>query len=205
MTTDEQSTITIGASNQEVEDLYKLKWRVECSQRYHAHRRSFFDGLHMKTMLGVLITGSAVFSNIVGYLEWFGAAAALLAATDMVIRYSHKARDHEMLYRRFNGVATEIARKGATETNRDQLNNWDARIEEIFGDEPPVYRALHAICHNEVVIAHNRDPENLIDLKLRHHILFNFWRFRNFGLRTRGQMEQDSASGFASSAAPTTA
>ena len=81
--------------------MYQLECDVESNHRYHAHRRSFFDTLHKLTMLGVLLTGSAAFSNFLGQPEWFGAAAAVLAALDMVFGYSHKARDHEMSFRRY--------------------------------------------------------------------------------------------------------
>lgn len=181
--------------------MYATRFTIECSQRYHAHRRSFFDGLHKATMFGVVLTGSVAFSKLVGQPEWFGGAAAVLAAADMVFGYSHKARDHEMLYRRCMGLAAEFHRKEAT---NEQLNTWKGQIEEIFADEPPVYRALHAISHNECVIAHDQDPKNLIDLKLRHRLFFNFWRFRNVSLRTRDQLEQEKSSKSVSSAPPST-
>ncbi len=131
-----------------------LNFAVEKSMRYHQRRRGFYDRTHKSIMFFVVLAGSAAFSGIG---EYFGAIAAMLAAADLVWSPSHKARDHEMLFRRFSELA--IAIRTAALPDRSRYEEWvQARI-NIETNEPPIYWALEADCDNEVRRAWGKDNE----------------------------------------------
>lgn len=131
-----------------------LDFAIEKSMRYHQRRRGFYDSTHKVIMFFVVLAGSAAFSGIG---EFFGAIAAALAAADLVWGPSHKARGHEMLFRRFSELAIEI--RTAAEPSRPAYEKWiQARI-NIETNEPPIYWALEADCDNEVRRAWGKDSE----------------------------------------------
>lgn len=154
---------------------FALSCDVERSYRYHAHRRAFFDTLHRFTMLGVVICGSAVMADGFGDAKWFGAIAGLLAALDMVYSYSNKARDHEFLYRRLMELSSRLAIIApGTDAALDEI---DRLYHQILADEPPPYRAVNALCHNEVMLRHGKGQDWLVDLTWWQRRMMHLVRF----------------------------
>ena len=78
----------------------RLAARIDRSKRYHQRRRGYLEGVHKLTMLLIIVAGSAAVSTVLGDLRSLALVAAILAAIDLVYAPSHKARDHEMLFRR---------------------------------------------------------------------------------------------------------
>lgn len=60
---------------------------------------------------------------------------------------SHRARDHEMLFRSFSNLAIKVRTEPVSERAYDE---WEKERIEIEKDEPPIYIALEADCDNEV-------------------------------------------------------
>ena len=86
---------------------------IDRSCRYHSRRRAFLDTLH-KTIAGVVIlSGSSAVAAIFGNHSTFGivaaSATAVLTTIDLVVGLSHRARDHEVLYRQFKQLAADMA------------------------------------------------------------------------------------------------
>ena len=127
-------------------DIYKLDFAVEKSMRYHQRRRGWYDRLHKTFMLVIIVCGSAI-NLFAGAAEYLGMAAAVLAAVDLVFGLSHRARDHEMLFRRFCDLAAKI--RVADAPDRKNYNLWRKERVDIEKDEPPIYAALEADCDNE--------------------------------------------------------
>lgn len=137
-------------------DQYGLLFDVRRSARYHDRRRAFFERLHQVTGgFTVLLAGSVLFdlARPGDTPEWMTAlavVAALLSAWDMVVGYSSKAGLHRDLKGRF------IALEMAILAGDDQPDTW-AKYEverlRIEQDEPPIYRALDLLCHNELLVA----------------------------------------------------
>ena len=130
------------------DEIEALNFGVEKSMRYHQRRRGHYEWIHRSIMFLTVLSGSAAFAGVFEWPQYFGAAAALLAAIDLVWSPSHRARDHEMLFRRFSDLVIEIR------TNRSRNDEDLAKLTErrllIEKDELPVYWALEADCDNEV-------------------------------------------------------
>lgn len=144
---------------------YGLLFDVRRSVRYHDRRRGFFDRLHRLTnLLTILMAGSVLYDlgktgETAGWLVVLSAAAALLAALDMVVGYSAWARRHHDLKTRFCALEIDMLSGGLAPAT------WQAyavRRLQIERDEPPVFRALDLLCRDELLIAegitHERAP-----------------------------------------------
>jgi hypothetical protein len=154
-----------------------LKFEIEKSLRYHQRRRSFYETSHRFISLGVILTGSAAFGKVLGEPEWFGLAAAVLGALELVFGFSQRAKDHQLLHRRFTDLAADLLKLG--EPTAQAVAALEARRLDIEADEPPVYWALEADCYNEVTIAWGRESHGLARMTLFRSLLKNWWRFES--------------------------
>lgn len=149
------------------DEQYALLFGVRRSVRYHDRRRAFFERLHRLTnVLTVLMAGSVLFDigrpgETAGWLMTLAAMAALLAALDMVVGYAARASQHRDLKGRF--VDLEMAILGGDETPEVWTAHRLARL-AIERDEPPIYRALDLLCHNEVLLAEGGKTADLVVL-----------------------------------------
>lgn len=107
-------------------------------------------------MFAVVICGSAAFGRLFDFADFFAAATTIIAAVNLVWAPSHRARDHEILFRRFSDLAVIIRTKPASNKAYDE---WEKERIEIESDEPPIYIALEADCDNEVRRAWGRTSE----------------------------------------------
>ncbi|MEP3114121.1 hypothetical protein [Nisaea sp.] len=126
----------------------------ERSARYHAARCAFFDFWHRVLMVSVLFAGSGAALSAVltlgskdHILVGMGLFVAAVGAIDVVVGLPMKARDHEILKRRFYALAKRIVPHRATVV---MIEEWRAEMVSIFEDEPATYHALNALCHNAI-------------------------------------------------------
>ena len=158
-----------------------LLFGCERNTRYHTERRAFLDTWHRWMMVGVLLSGSAA---IAALSEVFGTASewalalmlipTVVGAINLVGGITHKARDHEILARRFFDMAKRI---NVVEADVDSVEGWRANILDIYGDEPPTYYALNAECHNAVCQARGTPKEHMQRVQWWQHWLRNWLRF----------------------------
>lgn len=135
---------------------YGLLFDVRRSVRYHDRRRAFFERMHQVTAgLTILLAGSVLLDlakpgESAGWLVALSAVAALLSVWDMVVGYAAKAGLHRDLKLRFGALEMALLAGDAEDAtwNKHQLERL--RIEQ---DEPPVFRALDLLCHNELMVA----------------------------------------------------
>lgn len=163
------------------ERLDNVDFAVDKSMRYHQRRRNFFEWLHKGVMFFVIVFGSAAFASLLGWSRFFGALTAVLGAADLVFNFSHRARDHEILYRRFSELASDM--KKEQKPSEDQIIQFQRRRIAIEADEPPIYRALEASCDNEATIARGWEKDNgLILLSFTQRTFMNFFTFEKDAL-----------------------
>lgn len=143
---------------------YGLLFDVRRSIRYHDRRRTFFEQLHRITgVLTFLLAGSVLFEvarpgESAAWLVGLSVVAALLAACDTVAGYASRANQHHALKSRFIDLEREIL--GADPSNPTWVAHQVRRL-EIERDEPPVYRALDLLCHNELARAEGCRAEEM--------------------------------------------
>ena len=162
--------------NEELErNIYKLNFQIEKSMRYHQRRRGFYDFVHRAFMFLIIFFGSAAFIDQAGHLrEWVGVLVASLAAIDLVWSLSHRARDHEVLFRSFSELAIQI--RTTEDADQKAYDSWVKRRIEIETDEPPIYYALEADCDNQVRRAWGKTNE-LVKIGWFKHKLLHLVRF----------------------------
>lgn len=140
------------------EKIRKLNFGIEKSMRYHQRRRAFYEWTHNGIMLLIFMLGSVAFSDVLQeWSRYFVASATVLAGMDLVWKFSHRSRDHELLFRRFSTLAIDL--RTGTDSD-DNYAKWAKERVTIEADEPPIYWALEADCHNEV----SRLVGNTLDL-----------------------------------------
>jgi hypothetical protein len=137
------------------DDLYGLLFSIRRSIRYHDRRRAFFERMHRVTgALTILLAGSVIFEaageSSPFWLQLIGVGAAVLAAFDMVVGYAKHASQHEDLKCRFIDLERDML---SCDSDTCQIGKFQATRLEIERDEPPVYRALDLLCHNELMAA----------------------------------------------------
>jgi hypothetical protein len=131
---------------------WRLTFRIDKSMRYHQRRRAFFDRCHRLVMFAVILCGSAAFVGIVP-AAWTAVLGAMLAALDLTLGFSMKARDHQILYQRFAELYRKIQR--SPEPKPEEIAFWQDEMLVIETDEPPIMVALEVDCHNETARAWN--------------------------------------------------
>ncbi len=163
--------------------LDELKFDVDRSVRYHMRRRSHYDRWHRIILFGIILLGSASvaqFSQTVkiggipGTVIW-GLLAAILAALDLVVGFSNRARDHEILYRDFTKLLSTIT--STRNPTWDQVSEWEKRWLDLSVEEQPIFWAVEASCYNEATIALGRQHHGLVKLSRFHRLLMNYRRF----------------------------
>lgn len=139
---------------------YGLLFDVRRSVRYHDRRRAFFERMHQVTAgLTVLLAGSVLFElarpgETAAWLVSLAAVAALLSAWDIVVGYAGKAGLHKDLKARFGALEMAIL---SGDGSPDAWNGNQIERLRIEQDEPPVFRALDLLCHNELALAEGFD------------------------------------------------
>lgn len=162
--------------------LRELRFHVDKSLRYHQRRRGHYERLHRWTMLGVIVAGSAAFAEQAPKV--FGALAALLGAFDLVFGYSHRARDHDQLHRRF--VELSIKARAATPGDEATIKTLIAERERLEADEPPIFWLLEADCDNETTVAWGLERKNgLVPLTRWQRFTMNMRRADGLHLPSR--------------------
>lgn len=136
---------------------HELLFHVGRSVRYHDRRRAFFEALHRISSVFVVLLASSVFLDLLGsaserpwWITGIALMAAIFAAFDIIVGFSRFATLHHDLKRRFIQLEIEISTQDVTQQN---LRSQQAECLRIEQDEPPVYRALDLLCHNELAHA----------------------------------------------------
>ena len=138
------------------DEQYGLLFDVRRSIRYHDRRRAFYERCHHVTsVLTILMAGSVLFElgtpgNAAMWLKAISVLAALMAALDMVVGYSKRVTLHGDLRERF--ATLEIAMIDGGVDDEAWLIHQRERL-MIEKDEPPIYKVLDLLCHNELAEA----------------------------------------------------
>ena len=135
-------------------------------------------------MVGVLLSGSSAVavldaqvgtsngSNFLSIGIMF--LAALIGAISVVWNPTDRARNHEILSRRFYETAKKINTQAA---DSDSIKQWTDEILGIYEDEPEVFHALNAECFNAATQAMGHKPDRFQQVKWWQHHLRHWWRF----------------------------
>jgi hypothetical protein len=169
------------------DEKYQLTFDIQRSIRYHDRRMAHFERLHqLSSVLTILLAGS-ILMQIAGakydppwWLIFLSFVAAIMSAIDIVIGYSKCAGLHSKLKRDFCELQSCIE-----EADSDaKLAKCRKRRLLIEQNEPPIYRALDLLCHNEMMVAYGLDPENpnFASISRLQRITADFLRWSNISI-----------------------
>lgn len=159
---------------------HDLRFALDKSIRYHQRRRAHYDRIHRFLMFLIIVSGSVSFASVTAPIvspAWFAAIAAVVAASDLVWNFSHRARDHEMLVRDFTELAVAL---NEAEVTQAAIAACVRRRMGIEAREPPTFWAVEADCYNEVVRARGSNPDYLCTIPRRHRWLMHWLRFERY-------------------------
>ncbi len=98
----------------------------------------------------------------------------LVGAITVVWKPTNRARDHEMLSRKYYGIAKEI---DVENVDQEKIKKWRKKMLGIYEDEPAVYHALNAVCYNAVTQALGYDKDKFQQVARWRYHLRNWFRF----------------------------
>ena len=160
-----------------------LLFGVRRSVRYHRRRQQFLDRVGDVAKVLTAITGSAtfatVYTGIASENQWLwlpltaSALTAVFAAVDVVVSPGRGARHHDELAREFIALEQAILQK-TEELTPQALVAMQTRRLDIEATEPPHYRVLNMMCHNELVRALGESTDEYVDLSWLQQRLANF-------------------------------
>ena len=137
------------------ETAVELLFGIQRSVRYHDHRIAHFDILHKITNVLTILLSGIVILELSGrdsppWIKFLAAFSAVMSAFDLVVGYGHRANQHRDFKRRYCALERELGRVNS------QFDIEGIRGERlaIEAEEPPIFRALDAMCHNELLTAH---------------------------------------------------
>lgn len=137
-----------------------IDFDVAKSIRYHAYRRSFWEGADRISKVLTVVSGTAVLISIVGQnspaAKAFAFTVAIVSALDIVFGFSNRASLHAGLYRAFSVLAQSIAE--VEEPADVDLIRWSRRRLEIEMDEPGILDWLERRCSAEEAAARGLEP-----------------------------------------------
>jgi hypothetical protein len=136
---------------------YSLLFDVRRSVRYHDRRRAWFDLLHSMAGLSALFLFAAILFSTTGAATappWLAALAiaAGLVGVDVLADFASSAARHQSLRTRFIMLEAALQAEPAAKHHAARLH--------IEADEPPIYRALDLLCHNEQMRADGHPPDS---------------------------------------------
>ena len=156
-------------TNEDIGKRYRhLLFGIRRSVRYHRHRERFLDWISNTFKVATAVAGSATVVSLLAKAgPWWPEAAAtltaLFSAFDIVVAPGRTARLHNDLARDFIGLEKDTLGAGSG-LSREDLVALEARRLDIEANEPPHYRVLNMICHNELVRALGESPEHYVDV-----------------------------------------
>ncbi|MBT9370304.1 hypothetical protein [Rhizobium sp. CSW-27] len=122
---------------------------------YHVARRGWLDGISRILNLAVIVGGTAYAADIAkgntNATLLLGMITAVIGALQLVFDFGGRARDHQLLQKRYYDVLAAIEENRAP--NLDDCARWKAELTRIYADEPPTLRALDAIADNQATAA----------------------------------------------------
>ena len=142
----------------------ELLFATRRSVRYHRHRERFLDRVHRLGLLLMTLGGGTTVTSLVAELptdwSWLLPTAAgltaLTATVEVTCKTARGARRHDSLARAFVTLEQDLVRARSNLTTKTLIAFQTRRL-DIEATEPPVYRILDAMCHDELITALGRD------------------------------------------------
>ena len=175
---------------------------LEQDIRYYRKRSNFFDVLHTLTMIVVLLSSFAATVSFFGELlneenrklmiGALGFLNVLVTTLDAVIGFSKHARKHDDSFKQASRLHVKIREKSLISATEEHYNELYSQYSEIRIENPPIYKALRAICYNEVLDVNTWLPEGKIIIPEPQRVFADFFKFSSWSPRRVGELTTSS-------------
>ncbi len=149
-----------------------LAFHARRSSLYHQHRAGYLDACHRWIMFLVILSGGTVvyfFAEGSPVKNLLPLVPALFGVFDIAFAPGLRSREHGLLAVRFAQLVAEQLRG-------EEGRELQARIEILYGEEPPSFKALDILAHNQICDSLRR-PDDRYTTMRRHRLLKNVLRF----------------------------
>lgn len=178
------------------EDLLRqVTWGVDASVRYHERRQAFYERADsLVNALNLIIGSGAVLAIVKSAPDWIivlsSALVAVLSLINITMRSSAMASLHAQLKQRFIGLLIRLEQledfSGSDELFKKQLRKVrEARL-LIEVEEPTIYRVVHVMANNEIMMAHGYDESEMWQIPRFKALTANWIRWESSKLKRRG-------------------
>ncbi|ACM39268.1 Hypothetical Protein Avi_9514 (plasmid) [Allorhizobium ampelinum S4] len=171
---------------------------LEQDIRYYRKRSNFFDFLHTVTMIVVLLSSFAATISFVGeifsdnyiklMLGLLGFLNVFVTALDAVIGFSKHARKHDDSFKQASRLHLKMTERSIIAATQEDYNELFSQYNEIRIENPPIYKALRAICYNEVLEVNNWEPEGKIIIPEPKRVFAAFFQFSSWSPKRVGEL-----------------
>lgn len=152
------------------EELRHVAWAIDASVRYHERRQAFYERSDsLVNALNLIVGSGAVLAIIQSAPSWVvvvsSAMVAILSLINITMRSSAMASLHAQLKQRYIGLLIRLEKLDeptiSEEPFRDELRKLrEARL-LIEGEEPTIFRVVHVMAHNELLMAKGYDDTDM--------------------------------------------
>ncbi|PZU43895.1 MAG: hypothetical protein DI566_13310 [Microbacterium sp.] len=154
---------------------------------YHVARRRRLEAYNRAGNFLVVVLGASAAADIAKHFGVTDAvlalAAAVVGALQLTFDFGGRSRTHEILQRRYFDVLAEISE--SPDPEREHVCRWDAALNRIYGDEPPMLPVGNADAHNDATNALGLDPDERIVVPFRARLLAGIFPFDGADWPTR--------------------
>ena len=168
-----------------------LTFDIERSVRYHSRRRAFFETFDGVVNAINLILGSAAVAGLVTdkLADWvlgiLTASVAIVSFVNLTMRSSEKASMHSQLQQRWVDLLKPVKRLDVSaESCGAGLKRCVEKRLDIERDEPPIYRVVDLLAHNEQVRAQGGPDTHIWVVPFWLGVFANFWHFETDGIES---------------------
>lgn len=152
------------------EQLWRLKFAVEVSTRYHDWRRGTFEGtvrfVKLVTLVGAVFSLLTAFNpldfsspTVTKSIAITSIIIACVNLVDLVWDFGGLALKHTELYRRFKELQEKIVRGS---NGQSHIAEWEGNSQLIRRDEPPTMWAVYAMCWNQTISRHQVEQKGYL-------------------------------------------
>lgn len=140
-----------------------LQLDLEQCARYHAKRAGFLGLTHKIIMFVLILSGTVAFSQSaigLAFEPLIGILVTVLATLSLVFDYSSLSRDHKLFYKEAQTLLSEC--HAILEPSKEDVEKYQRLFHgSLIDANTSHYKALNALCHNEVLVANGMERARL--------------------------------------------
>lgn len=166
-----------------------LQFNVLRNALYSTGRRMFFERCNRWFNFVQIALGAAAVADVVSYFnapwppKFIGLAVAIVGAAQLAFDFGGRARDHQKLQREYYDLLADLETVSPSE--EDIIAKLSSRQIRIYGDEPPIMRALDAKAYNDAIDANGRiDESERLHIPILHRVFGSLLSFDGYRYET---------------------